>query len=321
LSLLFVATTIREQAGRIDSGCTEEEGVACVPLAPGRSGKTLVFVCFPGGSAKRFSPVAECLQDVRILALTSPLKPAGTGAEDPIHIIARQQTDALLQAAPDDDLVIAGFSTGGLIAVDIARRLRKVGRHVEAVVLLDTLTPSVLRQLRQRRFPGLVRDSVRAIGNHDWSGRKEFLLEYAVRFGLKARQVWVRKTRRNRMKAGPRSVQADTPARLGSSQKTVSVDDALYELAKHHQVSRYDGRVVLVRARDQTLFGLRDFTLGWSHLVPNTLEVRTMPGSHNSMLQDRHAPHLAGLLAELLGRTPPAGRGQTTKATCSPIRA
>jgi thioesterase domain-containing protein len=62
----------------------------------------------------------------------------------------------------------------------------------------------------------------------------------------------------------------------------------------------YDGRLILVRAHTRPLFRSLDHDLGWSRLVGHAVDVRVVPGSHASMLQEPQVKRLAEILvAEL----------------------
>jgi thioesterase domain-containing protein len=80
-----------------------------------------------------------------------------------------------------------------------------------------------------------------------------------------------------------------------------SIEDSVYEMVKEYRIRPYQGRVLLVLARDQAMFGFKDPTLGWRDFVSNTLEVRSVPGNHFSMLEGRDVEHVAAILQELLG--------------------
>jgi thioesterase domain-containing protein len=45
---------------------------------------------------------------------------------------------------------------------------------------------------------------------------------------------------------------------------------------------------------------LDDPALGWSELVQGTLDLRTIPGDHLSMLDPAHLPGMAGVIRDLV---------------------
>lgn len=79
------------------------------------------------------------------------VRAAGMEGEQPIPRTIGQMMDVYLPQLEragflDGPLVTGGFSSGGLLAVEAAARLRAAGRNVLGSVLVDTAHPDLLRQ-------------------------------------------------------------------------------------------------------------------------------------------------------------------------------
>jgi thioesterase domain-containing protein len=62
----------------------------------------------------------------------------------------------------------------------------------------------------------------------------------------------------------------------------------------------YAGRVTLFRARTRALFDSSAADLGWSRFAEGGVEIRIIPGHHESMLQEPHVRQLAATLEDAL---------------------
>jgi len=73
-----------------------------------------------------------------------------------------------------------------------------------------------------------------------------------------------------------------------------------------YQPRHYPGRVMLIRAEggERRVGAIRgaDPALGWGALSGGGVELRAMPCAHNRMLHAPHAPALAQILADAIGR-------------------
>lgn len=106
-----------------------------------RHGDRTPIVALPGGGGNliRYAPFVDALpEDQPVVGLRLPGADADT---DPLPTI-ELQADALLpelrRAQPDGPYRLFGWSTGGLLAWELAQRLIDAGDEVEQIVLVDT---------------------------------------------------------------------------------------------------------------------------------------------------------------------------------------
>jgi thioesterase domain-containing protein len=148
---------------------------------------------------------------------------------------------------PSGSYRLGGYSTGGLIAIEVARALANSGERVELVALLDasnrvTSGLSLRFWLAVRRLASGWRLSPRA-------GEPRYLRLF-------------------------RSVVTD-PGMFGT---TTALQD--------HRPAPYDASpVVLFQATPEGLTALRVPTRGWERIVPSGLSIEPVPGDHDSCMQ------------------------------------
>ncbi|RZV47470.1 MAG: amino acid adenylation domain-containing protein [Acidimicrobiales bacterium] len=93
-----------------------------------------------GGNLIRYAPLVGALdRDVPVLGLRLPGADARSPIEETIEAQARVMLDALDNAYSFGPYRLLGWSTGGLIAWEIARLLSERGDEVELVALVDTV--------------------------------------------------------------------------------------------------------------------------------------------------------------------------------------
>ncbi|MBL7952769.1 MAG: AMP-binding protein [Flavobacteriales bacterium] len=110
-------------------------------LAPIRStGSRLPFVCVHGDEGNYNIP--RLLNEDRPFLGFMHQGEDGLGMKhQTIRSIARHYANELLDARPDGPYILSGFSMGGVIAFEMARRLVSLGKEVPLLVLLDARGP------------------------------------------------------------------------------------------------------------------------------------------------------------------------------------
>ena len=263
---------------------------------PGRIAARLRNAVEPSGSevtvlnAAGTKPPLFCLPGAGGTALRFGWLATGLGPDQPVHVIAARGThtdltvDRSVEAAatsalavlretrPSGPVVLAGHSAGGVIAYEVAQRLRRDGRQVD-VIVFDSLHRRLARQEAM---------ATRTLPERLWARRPSALL----------RGVRRRADRRAALRG------------LGAPTGTPERYRAMYTLGRG-AVARYTPLpatfpVVLYQATGSSAARV------WQRLVPD-LRVVDCDGDHLSMLEPPHVERLATDLAARLaqlGRTP-----------------
>ncbi|MEV6931340.1 amino acid adenylation domain-containing protein [Dactylosporangium sp. NPDC051485] len=134
---LFANPTLERLAARVDDGgASRPDDSALVPLRAGNDRAPLFLVHAVGGTVGPYVSLAGRLRTDR--AVYGLQGRAGDGG---VAGLAADYTEAIRGVQPHGPYHLAGWSFGGTVAVEIARRLRASGEPVAPVALIDTGVP------------------------------------------------------------------------------------------------------------------------------------------------------------------------------------
>ncbi len=264
MSVLFRAPTVPALAAYLETGAPVK------PLRRAAGSRVPVFLISAApDDAHRFAGLAENLDedDQPFFALPSPL-----GPRDPLQTleqIAQRVCRSVREAKPDGPYILGGYCFGGLVAVEVARQLKRAGADVRLVVLFDTPAPGYPKTLwntgnylRELRKGAEVGEALRHMARH---------------LALLGRLLYKKIARRP---------EADSRAQAAARYSLQPVDFPMAQFL----------------AADAT-FGTRfldDSRLGWRDVCRAGFEVRRIAGDHLSLLLKELPPGLIEDLRELL---------------------
>jgi acetoacetyl-CoA synthetase len=263
----------------------------CVTMKSGTTGPALFM--FPGapGSVFQLAPIVSAL---RVPMAIYAIKPRGFDDGQPpcttIREMAEYSIAAIRAVQPQGPYLLAGYSAGGLLALETAQQLSAVGHEVPLVVLFDT-------QLGRPCWPWdchaeiLWRGAVRSLRALCGGGAD-------LREGLRRRFASLH---RYLAESGVKGLEAPPVTPEGISPESQRVHVATYIAGEAYRPSRYSGRVLYVQPRLLDRFHARWPRRMWRLYLP-ALEVRRVPGSHMGMVEDE-ADGVAAAIAEPLQQT------------------
>jgi hypothetical protein len=73
---------------------------------------------------------------------------------------------------------------------------------------------------------------------------------------------------------------------------------AMYHAMHAYVPARYEGKVVLLRAKVPTLFRSSHITMGWESVAAGGVEVHTIPGRHDDCTSELYGRDLAAVLVQ-----------------------
>jgi amino acid adenylation domain-containing protein len=195
---------------------------------------------------------------------------------------------AIRSVAPHGPYRLAGYSSGGLIALEMAERLRAQGEDVSLLALLDTQTHASqwpfsvwLAKLGER-----ARHHISALARLS----RNDMLEYA----LKALAGFYRLAAR-------RKGRLSAPASHGIPPALQSVYDATLAAVAAYRPRYYDGAITLLRSE----FGdpaMADPARIWKSRA-RALHIYNVPGDHRTMIRGANSETLAEILNSCLAQT------------------
>jgi amino acid adenylation domain-containing protein len=143
ISVLFKAPSIRTLAEELEQIDAADRSVH-VTLRDGDASRPLFVFHAAGGDVLCYQPLLKYLPDSLPVYGFARSESASQSvpALKSIEQLAHEYLDHVLELQPQGSFRLAGWSSGGLLALEIAHRLEKSGREVEFVCLVDTMLPT-----------------------------------------------------------------------------------------------------------------------------------------------------------------------------------
>jgi amino acid adenylation domain-containing protein len=282
LASLFYEPTI-ERLARILSENSERTGG---PLAAfQREGDATPFFFFHGDYFGGGLYARELLRTIgprQPLYLVDPHGFDGRAVPPSIEAMAEEYVPLVRAAQPRGPYRLGGFSNGGLVAFEIAQRLRAQGETIEALVLVNT-------SAHLAKYAPLARIVQRAgkligLGAHARQWLFGALSRAINRATLVASSQGLRSTFAQMWSRGTRALaQSYDPVMLAS---------------RAYCAGPYDGRITLIWGADQEAPLIDDLTMGWGSLA-HEVDVRLVPGEHLTAVT-QHFDVIAGHIRDAL---------------------
>jgi amino acid adenylation domain-containing protein len=294
-SSLLGEGTIESLAQTISATSAEEEWSSLVPIQTGGARPPLFFVHSIGGEVYSYKALA------RHLGADQPfygLQARGLdGKQAPFRDMvemAAEYTKEVLRVQPNEPFLLGGYSLGGTIAFEMAQQLYSQGHREIHVLILD------------EEAPGHAASGFRSIFNvarnfphwfmHHVARRPENELRESVRRNLKKIAKRIRRRFGSRVDTTPEAYEAGLADIIDIKQLPEihrKVDAALYEAWVNYEPRAYPGRLMLFRTQAQPIFSGFGKDKGWNRLTAEGVEVKIVPGNHNSMYEEPNALPLA----------------------------
>jgi thioesterase domain-containing protein len=287
LAALFSGHTVERLSELVRKRLSANGSSSIVPMQPEGTAAPLFIIHGAGGNVIRFYQLAKLVgTDHPIYGVQAQSLLAGQPALLRLEDQAAFYLAEIQEIQPKGPYFFLGYSFGGMIALEIAHRLRALGEKVELLGMLDS---------RQRDYMTLMQrqDSVRVkvdrriarfVGNLS-------SLSLPEKIDYMWKKLYTRSLRRIYTLAtalGFRTV----PSFLRST------DDVSWVAAMNYQPRCWPGSIALFRASIQPDPRLpRD--LGWTPFAESGVEVLELPGDHDLVFQE---PNIRVLAAQLRAR-------------------
>ncbi|HZI10750.1 MAG TPA: SDR family NAD(P)-dependent oxidoreductase [Myxococcus sp.] len=254
-----------------------------VPIQKGGKGAPFFCVHGAGGNVMNFRELAVTLgkeqpfYGLQARGVDGKL-PLATSIEE----MASIYLEGMRQVQPKGPYYLGGYSGGGVVAYEMAQRLREQGEEVRLVAFLDTFHPNT----RERRLTL----------NERLQGLREEGASYITR-KLLGRAEREKQMLMYRLKL---RYYAQKGEALPIELRDIQLTSTFAELAGKYSPRPYDGPVTLFRAQEiSAVYTHMGTSLGWEPLVPG-LRIREVPGDHDSLVLNPNVNVLGRLLREAL---------------------
>ncbi|MFP5287320.1 MAG: thioesterase domain-containing protein, partial [Thermoanaerobaculia bacterium] len=278
---LFQASTLAglaELVSRLRQPGERPRSSCLVPLQKGNGRRPLFLVHQVGGDVYTFRALAQALgKDQPLYGLRSMGLEDGEEPFASVEEMAEHYLGLLREAQPAGPYRIGGASMGGMVAFEIAHRLRAAGETVELLTLMDTPCGE---QMPPRR---LTNEDIVLAG---FEGRVDLTLEELLPLSPDE-QISHAFDKARRAGTLPEGFDVEgNRRRMRVLQRNVA---ALYAYAPRP----YAGRMLFFRAQERRAGDPPRPEIAWIDLAQGGCDVLLVPGNHETMHEPPHVLSMA----------------------------
>lgn len=279
LTAFFAAPTVADLARSIRSeGVDRGQGRALVPLRSAGPRPPLFLVHGTAFSVDHYRTLVRHLPtDIPVFGVQEDLFKTPPYVPPDLETLGRHYAEVIRAQQPHGPYRLVGYSSGGVIATEIARALLEADETIESLVLIDAY-PSWLW------------------GTWTWFAYR--LRTFRVLTNA-YRVKWlsdVIRTRVRRARNGAAAQRGDLGRSL--SDRVARLSSNMERIAGRHRPAALDvSATLLVSAESQLLWG--DPYLHWTPMVRH-LDKIVVPGTHYNVIDEPHAAQVADALAKVL---------------------
>ncbi len=279
--LLFEAPTVELVARRLRAEERVGPRSSLIALKAGGAARPLFLVHQIDGDVVHYRALAGELSTRPIYGLQAPgVEDRATPLES-IEAMAAQYLREMRALQPHGPYALAGHSSGGLIAFEMAQQLQLAGERVEPLAILD-----IHADVGQgRSLPDALRLYFDTLRRLPAAHRAAFIRRNLGR--------WIASVCR-------RARGAYLPPPLSDDSDYSAVRAAMERAIRAYRPKPYPGFVTLFRATDRSLTGTYGRTLGWRRLARGGIRVIDIHADHKSMLRGEAVRMLAQTLSACL---------------------
>jgi len=284
LATLFQSPTVGQIADVLRQRGWFSAWSSLVPIQPRGDRPPLFCVHAVGGSVLPYRALSARLgRDQPFYGLQA------RGLHDPmsrperVEEMAEHYLVEMRSLQPHGPYYLGGHSAGGLVAYEMARRLRDMGEEVALLALFDSWAPGhgelIPQKVLQMKLEQLRARLLRFFGR----------LREGGQFGYLAEKLRIRL----------HMLLDRTPSLPPDLQK---LQDAIEDAVDEYRPAPCELKVTLFRAERQPPEHALDRTLGWGALALGGVEVHEVPGYHHEIVMEPEAAILAERLRWCLDR-------------------
>lgn len=286
LAALFEDPTVAHLARLLRSESATPEEVSLVPLRGGGAKEPIFLVHPAGGTVFCYLELARRIDDERpVFGLQAAGIDGAAAPHETVTAMAAHYISAIKAVQPEGPYHVCGWSTGGVVAFELARQLRAAGEEVALLALFDAAIPRTgetfgaddLLPMLELLFPTDDRQELERLRELPASAQLEHFRERAEMAQL--------------LVAG---------AGAGQAQRIYEVFQANMRAVVDYRPQPYDRLITVFRAADHATPMHADHGLGWEPWTSQGVEIHEIAAEHLTMLQEPAVDALARHLNQIL---------------------
>ncbi len=246
-----------------------------------------------GGNVLCYQALSKKVQSP-FFAMEAPGLHKNTQPLTSIEALATHYINAIRDHQNHQEIHLAGWSMGGLIAYEMAQQLKAGGNNVGSLTLIDTDAPQPFLQgeafqseQKTTNKTILLRDFKHVFGiditvdidtlqSMDSTASVEYILQNYTG-----------------TEANPNGI------RTGDMRRLIQVYLTNFEAMHRYRGKPYNSLVTLISANNR-IDSNAPLDRGWHSLTSKNLKVRKVPGDHYQIIQEKEVAHIADILNEIL---------------------
>lgn len=297
LAMMFENSTIERLAKLIE---TDEQSIkwdCFVPIKTSGNKIPIYFIHGVGLNVLTFRSISKHLDpDQPVYGLQAK---GLNGKDEPLNKmedIAAHYISEVLHHNPKGPYAIAGYSFGGLIAFEMAKQLKQMGKEVVMLGVFDTFA---YQSDYYDPLPKKMLSRISEFFKKIWC--TFVLMAHDPRFivSYRTKSMW-KKASAVLNKVSPFKKESDPNDFQVYSKKIIQ---NLLIAARDYKLTAYDGTLDLFRAKRKAYY-LPDFEyLGWTPLALKGVNIHEVPGDHAEMFNPPNVEELARILQARLDKS------------------
>jgi amino acid adenylation domain-containing protein len=282
LATLFENSTIEKLSARLDCNKTDTRWYSLVPIKPGGSQNPLYIIHGDGLNVLVFNKLATCLDEDQPVYGLQALGLEGGEWQSSMKEIAAAYVAEIIDQNPSGPYLLAGYSLGGYIAVEIREQLAAMGKKVKMLIIFDTDAEKSEYQKWYNLFPKKLKRHVPKM--------LTYLKTKMVKFSGVWKNAFVPELKKGKRGSANR-------ARATSFYDRMEKIKREYKRAlNNYSLNPFDDTVHLFKARICTHYVDDTEFLGWGKYARRGVIRYDVPGDHLSILNSPNVEKLAEAL-------------------------
>ena len=299
VATLLAGPTVEQLARALRTGEAATAQGPLVPIQPAGAEPPLFFVHSAGGEVVSYAPLARHLGSGRpFYGLQSRGVQGGDLPPTRVEEMAADYLAELRTVQREGPYRLGGWSMGGLVAFEMARRLEAAGEEVELLALVDSVAPRAAPPAAAAEDPRMLASFLAHLGLGGARGASPAAEALALAPAQPLGRVW-----EDARAAGL------VPGELGFAdfERLWTVFRRNAAAAASYRPGPCASDLLLVVAGDRAGSAAAE-AARWGALTTGTVRSAVVPGNHFTLVREPHVRTLAALLAEALAPVPPSRR-------------
>ncbi len=295
LAVLFKYPDIRSLAAFIGNDKKDAVYKSLVAVKPSGSKPPLYIIHGEGLNVLNFSSLAACMDIERpIFGLQAKGLNSADEPLDSIPEIAAFYISEIIRHNPTGPYLLAGYSFGGYVAVEMEKQMREMGKEVDKLIMFDTDAEKTEYKDWYYLLPRKVKRNFPIFISFLKSSLRQPVVTFRKQFQGHASNI-----------APANFSKKDSK---GFYQLIKKIKDKHLSAFRNYSMSAFDNKVYLFKAEICVHYVDDAEFLGWKKYAKKGVELCEVPGDHLSMLLSPNVEQFAAALSKMLDGHPVIAR-------------